>query len=143
MGRLLAMTVAGLAGCAGARVEPPTASISSELDEAAVSACNWLWAHQPEAKTWEYCGVLYRDEAGAEIRFGLPQRGSRPWQCRPLDPPPPAIPLGRYHNHRFGSEPSSTDRAIAKAETVLSHFLCGPSGIVRRFSAKEGTVNIR
>jgi len=61
----------------------------------------------------------------------------------PTDPLPPAILLGRYYNHRFEAVPSSFDRDIAKARPWLSHYLCGPSGIVRRISAKEGTVNVR
>jgi len=61
----------------------------------------------------------------------------------PANPPAGTVLLGRYHNHRFTAEPSSVDRKIAAAEPLLSNYLCGPSGIVRRFSTWEGTVNVR
>jgi hypothetical protein len=115
----------------------------SDLDEAAVAACQWIWSHKPEARTHEYCGVLYRDGNGDGIHVGLPQPGKKAYSCLPSDPPEPAVMLGRYHNHRFGAEPSGRDRDIAKALPSLGHYLCGPSGIVRRISAKEGTVNVR
>ncbi|HEY8206191.1 MAG TPA: hypothetical protein VIG99_01830 [Myxococcaceae bacterium] len=115
----------------------------SDLDAAAVAACDWLWAHQSEAKRWEYCGVLYREEAGGGIRVGLPERGDRAWRCFPRDPPEATVFLGRYHNHRFTAEPSGDDKKRAQKEPSLGHYLCAPSGLVRRISAKEGTVNVR
>lgn len=142
--------VAALSDCA-ARGQPAgaphfegdTGASYSELDEAAVAACQWLWSHEPDAKTHEYCGVLYRDGNEDEIHVGLPERGDQAYSCLPSAPPKSAVMLGRYHNHRFGAEPSGPDRAIARALPALGHYLCGPSGIVRRISAKEGTVNVR
>jgi len=147
------LAVARFSDCVGSGVQSPEPSpvpyardagvSQSELDEAAVAACKWLWDNVPEAKTWEHCGVLFMDEAGQGVRVGLPERGKFPYQCLPADPPQGTVLLGRYHNHRFGAEPSSTDRRIARSEPSLGHYLCGPSGIVRRFSAKEGMVNVR
>jgi len=141
------------AGCAGTQTTSPASpgvrhlgdagACQADVDEAAVAACGWLWENRPEAKEWEYCGVLYLDEKTGDILVGLPERGSRPWQCFPADPPAGTILLGRYHNHRFTLEPSSVDRRIAAAEPQLSNYVCGPSGAVRRFGPREGSVNVR
>jgi proteasome lid subunit RPN8/RPN11 len=118
-------------------------STFTELNAAARAACQWVWEHEPRAKDMEYCGALYRDEDG--IRVGLPMTRGR-GTCGSPDGEPSAPEgtklLGKYHSHRFMPEPSPPDVELAKEFPSLGHFLCAPSGIVRRFSA-EGTVIVK
>src|SRR5690349_13464438 len=137
-------------GCATvpeAPVDAPAGDIGitfTELNAAAKGACLWLWANKPDAETYEYCGALYRD--GDVIRVGLPMT-RHGGQCGspegPPTPPPDTILLGKWHSHRYETEPSYKDVKIAKRYPSLGHFLCSPSKKVRRFGGKEGTVIIQ
>jgi proteasome lid subunit RPN8/RPN11 len=115
-----------------------------DLNEAAKAGCRWIWDHNPRAKDdWEYCGALYQD--GDAIRVGLPmteEGGSCGSPSGPPHAPSGTKLLGKYHSHRFTSEPSDLDMRNARKYPSLGHFLCSPSGIVRRFSAK-GTVILK
>lgn len=118
----------------------------TDLNEAAKAGCRWIWDHHPEAAhKWEYCGALYRD--GKAIRVTLPMTEYRNGQCGsprgPPDEPPGTVLLGKYHNHKFETEPSFYDLKIAKEHPSLGLFLCSPSGMVRRIDAKEGTVIVK
>jgi hypothetical protein len=136
-----------LASCAGTpQVRGSTPDIGptfGDLNEAAKAGCQWIWDHEPNARKWEYCGALYRDADG--IRVGAPIT----WQGGRCGSPsgPPFAPegtrlLGKYHSHRFEPQPSAPDLWNASQYPELGHFLCSPSGIVRRFSA-EGTVMVK
>ena len=65
------------------------------------------------------------------------------WRSGSRDAWPQLPRWGRYHNHRFSAEPSRDDMRQVRKQPSLGHYLCGPSGLVRRLSAKEGTVNVR
>lgn len=126
---------------------PPTSANDTgtsypELNEAAKAACKYIWDHEPSALRFEYCGVLFRDQAG-EIRVGLPMTQRDPTHCWPDEPAGNVELLGRYHSHRINAEPSIDDRRIAQGYPTLGHYLCSPSGMVRRFSVTEGTVIVR
>lgn len=114
-----------------------------EQDEAAKAACKLIRERESDAEKWEFCGCLYQDSEG--IQVGLPKTDRKATQCRPeCSPSPDGMKLvGRYHNHRITAEPSHIDRMIAKQNPLLGHYLCSPSGIVRRFSAMEGFVIVR
>ena len=139
-------SLTGLWGCATSAAPSARPSDTGtgyqELDEAAKIACKFLWDHEPNAQRFEYCGVLYRG-ADRGIRIGLPMTKRDPTHCWPDDPGGNVELLGRYHSHRLTAEPSKDDRRIAQQFPMLGHYLCSPSGVVRRFSAKEGTVVVR
>jgi hypothetical protein len=94
------------------------------------------------AREWEYCGALYQEAEAIHVGLPMTLGGGR---CGSPAGPPYAPQgtrlLGKYHSHRFEPEPSHPDLDNAKMYPALGHFLCAPSGIVRRFSAK-GTVII-
>src|SRR4051812_48244778 len=46
-------------------------SLFKTVDEAAITGCAWLWAHDPKATRFEYCGVIYRDAEG--LKASLPE----------------------------------------------------------------------
>jgi hypothetical protein len=93
----------------------------STTDEAAIAACEWLWANEPKATEWEYCGVIYRDGAG--IKAGLPVTKQRPGKCTiPLEPPGTSLE-GSYHNHRLTEVFSEMDLNTA---IRLAQYLCTP-----------------
>jgi proteasome lid subunit RPN8/RPN11 len=149
----LLTATAGIA-CVACAAAPPTPQAHSpspdlgiafnELNEAAKAGCEWLWKHEPNAQRWEYCGALYKDKDGIRVTRPMTVYGGSCGSPRG----PPHVPegtqlLGKYHSHRLTPEPSFQDRQIAAAYPSLGHFLCAPSGIVRRFSAAEGTVIVR
>jgi hypothetical protein len=135
-----------LAGCAGQSRQETTHSQDTgvspgERDEAAKAACKLIWDHEPMAQRYEYCGTLYLD--GAAIGIGRPETNRKATGCWPSDPPEGTILLGRYHSHRVNAEPSNEDRTLAARYPTLGHYLCAPSGVVRRFSQEEGTVIVK
>lgn len=145
------LSLSAVLGCATptvtAQAEPlgDTGVSYRELDEAAKGACKYIWDYEPDAQRFEFCGLLYRDGDG--IRVGLPLTRGLIAECWPPEEPPKnTIFLGKYHNHRLTPEPSDKDMRRARKypnHPNLGHYLCSPSGIVRRFSATEGTVIVR
>ena len=136
------LTTTLMAGCAVVSRSPGSQKPSyQERDEAAKAACRLLWQREPLAQEYEYCGTLYWDGTG--IRIGFPETNRKATGCWPSDPPEATELLARYHSHRINAEPSREDRALALKYPELGHYLCSPSGVVRRFSAEEGTVIVR
>jgi hypothetical protein len=134
-------------GCAGAAGSSPGVATNTTrgdlgvtfktVDEAALAGCAYLWAHEPQAIRFEYCGAIYRDGEG--IKAGLPETDNKPTGCyRPQDPPG-AVPEAGYHNHRQSEDFSFDDR---KNATLLGMYLCTPIGLVKR-RTPEGTVIVK
>jgi len=136
-----------LTSCASPALEVPVGLRDTgvgyrDRDEAAKAACKLIWDQIPRAKRYEYCGILFSHGEG-EIRISVPKTDNKESGCTPPVPPSDLILLGRYHNHRLTPEPSPPDRRIAERYPQLGHYVCAPSGIVRRFSLQEGTVIVR
>jgi len=109
----------------------------AELDRLALATCKRLWEQEPNALRWEYCGFFF--QAGDRILASQPETLQRPSECLPTGFPDSGI-RASWHSHRWTPEPSFWDQKIAQEYPELGHYLCSPSGIVRRFSAEEGMV---
>jgi hypothetical protein len=105
-------------------------------DEAAKTACMWLWKNEPKAQQFEYCGHILRDPGG--FRVTVPMTMREPARCpRPL--PGPETATGWYHSHRRSVEFSGPDQSHG---FTIANYLCAPDRSVRKLTP-EGTVIVR
>jgi len=131
-------------GCIGMRAEPrrkPTPGhlgiIFKTVDEAAKAACAYVWKHEHRATRIEFCGVIYRDAEG--IKAGLPVTNDEAGRCTGPFEPEGTEAEASYHNHKETEEFSFHDRTNP---TLLSMYLCTPSGLVKR-RTPDGTVIVK
>jgi len=107
-------------------------------DEAAKAACAWLWKNEPKALQFEYCGYIFRLEAG--FTASVPETVREATQCpRPMPGPPGATVAGWYHSHRITSDFSGPDKSHGLA---IATYLCAPTGLVKKLTP-EGTVIVK
>jgi hypothetical protein len=107
-------------------------------DEAAVAVCNWLWQNEPNAKHWEFCGVIFRDAQG--LKAGLPVTGRRSGRCTLPFEPENATTEGTYHSHLATNEFSVID---LQTSWKVAHYLCAPDGTVLKYQVGRGTERVK
>lgn len=97
------------------------------VDEAALAACDYIWANHPLRVKYEHGTCIYTENK--LIKVALPETVYDPGFCRTPEPPLGAILVGEVHSHTSREAFSDTDTTTRRK---IPQYICTPSGAVYR-----------